>query len=69
MGIVDIISNDLSIIRAKRPLVHSITNYVVMNETANATLCIGALPIMAHAIEEVEEWLHCRDYRPGGCRE
>lgn len=26
-----------------------------MNETANATLCIGALPIMAHAVEEVEE--------------
>jgi hydroxyethylthiazole kinase len=28
---------------------------VVMNETANATLALGALPVMAHAIEEVEE--------------
>jgi hydroxyethylthiazole kinase len=35
--------------------VHQITNYVVMNETANATLALGALPVMAHAIEEVEE--------------
>ena len=40
--------------RAK-PLVHQITNYVVMNETANATLALGALPVMAHAREEVEE--------------
>jgi len=26
-----------------------------MNETANATLALGALPVMAHAVEEVEE--------------
>ncbi|MEJ5187377.1 MAG: hydroxyethylthiazole kinase [Candidatus Geothermincolales bacterium] len=38
-----------------RPLVHHITNYVVMNDTANLTLCLGALPVMAHAQEEVEE--------------
>ncbi len=42
-------------IRAQRPLVHQITNFVVMNETANATLAIGALPVMAHAPEEVAE--------------
>jgi len=42
-------------LRETRPLVHQITNYVVMNETANATLAIGALPVMAHAPEEVEE--------------
>ena len=46
---------DLAKIRYRRPLVHQITNYVVMNETANATLALGALPVMAHAIEEVEE--------------
>jgi hydroxyethylthiazole kinase len=46
---------DLVKIRYRRPLVHQITNYVVMNETANATLALGALPVMAHAIEEVEE--------------
>ena len=42
-------------LRARKPLVHQITNYVVMNETANATLALGALPVMAHAREEVEE--------------
>jgi hydroxyethylthiazole kinase len=42
-------------IREEKPLVHQITNYVVMNETANATLALGALPVMAHALEEVEE--------------
>src|SRR5436305_12352700 len=42
-------------LRESKPLVHQITNYVVMNETANATLALGALPVMAHAREEVEE--------------
>ena len=42
-------------LRKSKPLVHQITNYVVMNETANATLALGALPVMAHAREEVEE--------------
>lgn len=42
-------------VREDKPLIHHITNYVVMNETANMTLCAGALPVMAHAREEVEE--------------
>ena len=42
-------------LRERKPLVHQITNYVVMNETANATLALGALPVMAHAREEAEE--------------
>ena len=42
-------------VRAAKPLVHQITNFVVMNETANITLCAGALPVMAHARQEVEE--------------
>ena len=42
-------------VRERKPLVHQITNYVVMNETANATLALGALPVMAHAREEVAE--------------
>jgi hydroxyethylthiazole kinase len=45
----------LRLLRERKPLVHQITNYVVMNETANATLALGALPVMAHAREEVEE--------------
>ncbi len=42
-------------IAANRPLIHHITNLVVMNETANLTLCLGASPVMAHAAAEVEE--------------
>ena len=49
------IATDLVKIRDQKPLVHHITNFVVMNETANMTLCLGALPVMAHAREEVEE--------------
>jgi hydroxyethylthiazole kinase len=45
----------LTNIRQQKPLVHHITNMVVMNDTANITLAIGALPVMAHAVEEVEE--------------
>lgn len=42
-------------IRENGPVVHSITNYVVMNSTANALLALGASPVMAHAEEEMEE--------------
>ncbi len=42
-------------LRDERPLVHNITNYVVMDVSANALLAIGAAPVMAHAVEEVEE--------------
>src|SRR5829696_4059941 len=45
----------LAVVRERKPLVHNITNYVVMNETANAILALGALPVMAHAKEEVAE--------------
>jgi len=47
--------NSLKEIRESKPLIHSITNLVVMNETANAILCLGGLPIMSHAVDEVEE--------------
>jgi hydroxyethylthiazole kinase len=52
------IIEDLALVRNNSPLVHNITNYVVMNNTANALLAVGASPIMAHAIEEVEEMVH-----------
>ena len=42
-------------LREKKPLVHNITNYVVMNFTANTLLAMGASPVMAHAVDEVEE--------------
>jgi len=45
----------LEAVRAKRPLVHHITNYVTVNDCANVTICIGGAPVMAHAPEEVAE--------------
>ena len=48
-------SETLNKIRNKSPLVHNITNYVVMNTTANALLSIGASPVMAHSKNEVED--------------
>jgi hydroxyethylthiazole kinase len=42
-------------IRGRHPLIHHMTNWVVMNDTANATLALGALPVMSHAKEEVAE--------------
>lgn len=44
---------DLQAVRERAPLVHSITNFVVMNFNANALLAVGASPVMAHAREEV----------------
>jgi len=46
---------DVEAIRKRSPLVHNITNYVVMNTTANALLALGASPVMAHAVEEVAD--------------
>jgi len=42
-------------VRATHPLVHNITNFVVMNFTANILLAAGAAPVMAHAENEVED--------------
>ncbi|KKX50234.1 hydroxyethylthiazole kinase [Sphingobacterium sp. IITKGP-BTPF85] len=48
-------------VRAQSPLVHNITNFVVMNNTANALLAVGASPIMAHAKSEVVEMVTISD--------
>lgn len=45
----------LTKVRTQKPLIHHITNMVTISECANATLCIGALPVMAHAYDEVEQ--------------
>ena len=52
------IYQSIEAIRHKAPVVHNITNYVVMNNTANALLALGASPVMAHAQEEVEEMVN-----------
>ncbi|WP_256384365.1 hydroxyethylthiazole kinase [Photobacterium toruni] len=48
----------LAQVREQKPLVVNITNYVVMNNTANALLAIGASPIMAHSRQEMAEMMH-----------
>ncbi|MBN1334967.1 MAG: hydroxyethylthiazole kinase [Deltaproteobacteria bacterium] len=45
----------LAAVRRLRPMVHHLTNDVVTNLTANVTLCLGAAPVMAPSVEEVEE--------------
>jgi hydroxyethylthiazole kinase len=49
------LSDLFSLVREKHPLVHHITNYVTVNDCANITLCAGGAPVMADAVEEVEE--------------
>jgi len=46
---------NLSAVRAQKPLIHNITNFVVMNFTANTLLAMGSSPVMAHAENEVAD--------------
>jgi hydroxyethylthiazole kinase len=46
---------NLELLRQSKPLIHNITNMVVMNVTANALLAIGASPVMAHSKNEIQE--------------
>ena len=48
-------AQNLIALREKKPLIHNITNFVVMNYTANALLAMGVSPVMAHAQNEVED--------------
>ncbi|RBW46444.1 hydroxyethylthiazole kinase [Psychromonas sp. B3M02] len=52
-----LITEALLSLREQKPLVVNITNYVVMNNTANALLAIGASPIMAHSRQELAEMM------------
>lgn len=56
-AVCDKIIADLIAVRAANPLIHNITNFVVMQQTANALLALGASPVMAHAQEELHEML------------
>ena len=42
-------------VRSTTPLIHNITNYVTVNDVANALLACGASPIMADDAEEAED--------------
>ena len=55
----DQLAANLGKIRESQPLIHNITNLVVMNSTANVLLASGAAPVMAHAANEVEEMVAC----------
>ncbi len=48
-------AENLEKVRKKKPLVHSITNFVAMTPTANALLALGASPFMSHILEEMED--------------
>lgn len=50
-------SDTIADLRAKCPVVHCLTNYVTVNDVANAILAIGGSPTMADALEEVSDIL------------
>jgi len=49
------IARILRAVRERKPLVHCITNYVTVNDCANALLAIGAAPVMADDIGEAAD--------------
>ncbi len=49
------LANQLTNLKNKVPLVHSITNYVTANDCANIVIACGGSPIMADEIQEVAE--------------
>lgn len=49
------LKRSLDQVRSKAPLIHAITNYVTVNDCANALLAIGASPIMSDEPQEVED--------------
>ena len=55
LDLAELTAASMERIRERTPLIHNITNFVVMNDTANALLAIGASPVMAHAPQEVRE--------------
>ncbi len=55
MDMTDTTIELLDKIRQNAPLVHNITNFVVMNPSANILLATGASPVMAHSRKEVAD--------------
>ncbi|KAI8069446.1 Hydroxyethylthiazole kinase family-domain-containing protein [Gongronella butleri] len=45
----------VSLLRSATPMIHHITNNVVINDNANATLAVGASPIMSQNRDELDE--------------
>jgi len=55
MELMNLICNNLEALKEKSPLIHHITNYVTVNDCANMVLALGASPVMADDIAEVDE--------------
>lgn len=51
----NLVKDNLNNVRTKHPLVHNITNFVVMNSSANILLAQGAFPVMSHSQDEVQD--------------
>jgi hydroxyethylthiazole kinase len=54
---IEAATDALHAMRAARPLVQNITNYVAMTISANVLLAVGASPAMVHATEEVDDFV------------
>lgn len=52
---LDLVFEAIRNLQSVHPLVHHMTNLVVINDNANATLAVGASPIMSTNIEETED--------------
>jgi hydroxyethylthiazole kinase len=50
-------ADTLERVRRGSPLVHNIINYVAMDVAANALLAVGASPVMAHALDEMRDFV------------
>lgn len=59
--LIEKIDETLNNIKSKPPLTHCITNFVTVNDCANAVLAIGGSPIMADDANEMEEVVSIAD--------
>ena len=55
MTLLQSLAETIGRIRAQKPLIHHVTNYVTVNDCANITLAIGASPVMATDAAEMED--------------
>jgi hydroxyethylthiazole kinase len=55
------VADGLASVRARRPLVHHLANFVTMQLVASATRALGALPVMAMAPRDAEEMVDHAD--------
>lgn len=58
---IDAIAAALTELRARRPLIQNITNYVAMTISANVLLALRASPAMVHSVEEVGDFVAISD--------